>query len=198
MKVETSSENKMLTKFLKKFEVLTNEEIEKFFQITTFKNLYKGQFLIKEGENCKEVAFLLSGTFRSFYISDKGDEITYCITFPTNFITAYSSFITGSVSSENIQAITNTELLVITKKEIENLAQENPNWVQFLKIMTEYQYIELEKRVFQLQRDNAVKKYSELIKNQPQYIQKIPLQYLSSYLGITQRHLSRIRKDFRF
>ena len=198
MKVETTLEHKMLTKFLKKFDVLTNEEIENFVQITTFKYLYKGEFLIKEGENCKEVAFLLGGTFRSFYISEKGDEITYCITFPNNFITAYSSFITGTVSSENIQAITNAELLVIPKKQIENLAQKNPNWVQFLKIMAEYQYLELEKRVFQLQRDNAVKKYSELIKNQPQYIQKIPLQYLSSYLGITQRHLSRIRKTFVF
>jgi len=67
-----------------------------------------------------------------------------------------------------------------------------------LKVVAEQQYIELEKRIFKLQKDNASKRYADLIKHQPEYILKIPLQYLASYLGITQRHLSRIRKEISF
>jgi ribosomal protein L10 len=55
--------------------------------------------------------------------------------------------------------------------------------------------MELETRFFQLQRDSAAQRYSTLLTNHPDYIQNIPLQYLASYLGITQRHLSRIRKE---
>ncbi len=63
-----------------------------------------------------------------------------------------------------------------------------------LKILTEYEYIELERRIFMLQKETAENKYLDLIKNQPLLVKEIPLNYLASYLGITQRHLSRIRK----
>ncbi len=188
----------MIKKYLESFEILTDDEIETFIHLSTEKNLNKRDYFIREGETCKEVAFLLAGAFRSFYVSDKGEEITYCITFPNNFMTAYSSFITGYGTVENIQAITAVELLIIPKDKIEDLAMKNSNWVKFLKVVAEQQYIELEKRIFQLQKDNASQRYADLIKNQPEYIQKIPLQYLASYLGITQRHLSRIRKEISF
>jgi len=188
----------MIKKYLKSFNVLTDDEIENIILLSTKRELNKTDYFIREGETCKEVAFILSGTFRSFYISDKGKEITYCITFPNNLMTAYSSFITGQSTDENIQAITSVELLIIPKNKIDNLAMKNPNWVKFLKIVAEQQYIELEKRIFQLQKNNALQRYADLIKNQPEYIQNIPLQYLASYLGITQRHLSRIRRDMSF
>jgi len=188
-------ETTLMKQYLQSFQVLQNDEIEALLAFSTQKAIKKMDYFIREGETCKEVAFVLSGTLRSFYISSKAEEITYCITFPNNLFTAYSSFITGQQTEENIQALTNVELLVIPKSKIEELAQQNPNWLKFLKIMAEQQYIELEKRIFQLQKNNALKRYTDLLHNQPEYIQQIPLQYLASYLGITQRHLSRIRKE---
>lgn len=188
----------MITNYLKSYNVLTDNEIENLTNLSTRRDLNKKEYWIREGEICKEVAFILSGTFRSFYILDNGEEITYCITFPNNLMTAYSSFITGQSTVENIQAITDVELLIIPKSTIDDLASRNPNWIKFLKIIAEQQYIELEKRIFQLQKNNALQRYSDLLKNQPEYIQKIPLQYLASYLGITKRHLSRIRSEISF
>ena len=188
----------MIKNYLKSFNILTDDEIENFILITTKRDLNKADYFIRQGETCKEVAFVLTGTFRSFYISDKGEEITYCITFPNNLMTAYSSFITGQSTDENIQAITSGALLIIPKNKIDYLASENPNWTKFLKIVAEQQYIELEKRIFQLQKNDAFHRYMDLIKNQPEYIQNIPLKYLASYLGITQRHLSRIRREISF
>ena len=194
----TTSDKKMIKNYLKSFNILTDDEIENLILVTTKRDLNKADYFIRQGETCKEVAFVLSGTFRSFYISDKGEEITYCITFPNNLMTAYSSFITGQSTDENIQAITPVALLIIPKNKIDHLASTNPNWIKFLKIVAEQQYIELEKRIFQLQKNNAFHRYMDLIKNQPEYIQNIPLQYLASYLGITQRHLSRIRRETSF
>jgi len=184
--------------FLKSFELLTDIEIEDFIQLTTHKILKKSEYFIKEGETCKQIAFVLSGSLRTYYISDKNDEITYCIIFPNNLMNAYSSFLTAKPTQENIQAIIQSELLIVQKDKFDNLANKNPNWIYFLKTIAEQQYIELEKRIFLLQKSDAAKRYANLMQNQPEYIQKIPLQYLASYLGITQRHLSRIRKEFAF
>ena len=184
--------------YFKSFNILTDDEIENFIELSVKKDLKKADYFIREPETCKEVAFVLAGTLRSYYVTEKGEEVTYCITFPNNLITAYSSFITGQSTPENIQAISAVELMVVRKDTIDDLALKNPNWVKFLKVVAEQQYVELEKRIFQLQKSNAAQRYSDLLKNQPAFIQHIPLQYLASYLGITQRHLSRIRKAFSF
>lgn len=189
-------ENDSIKIFLKSFNILTDVEIDNFVQLVEYRLLQKSAYFVKEGETCKQVAFVLSGILRTYYFSDKAEEITYCITFPNSLMTAYSSFLTGQSTQENIQAITATELLIIQKDKLDALAQQNLNWIYFLKTIAEQQYIELEKRIFQLQKTDAAMRYADLMKNQPEYIQKIPLQYLASYLGITPRHLSRIRREF--
>ncbi|WP_194975846.1 Crp/Fnr family transcriptional regulator [Aquiflexum lacus] len=184
-----------MERYLKSFNILTDKEIEHFVQSTSQMMLNKGDYFIQEGEVCDKVAFVKSGTLRSYYVSEKGEEITYCIIFPNNLMAAYSSFISGKTTEENMQALTFTELSVIPKKTILEFANNSHNWVEFLKVMAEQQYLELEKRIFQMQKNHALNRYTDLINNQPEYVQKIPLQYLASYLGITQRHLSRIRRE---
>ncbi|MCU0451445.1 MAG: Crp/Fnr family transcriptional regulator [Bernardetiaceae bacterium] len=187
-----------LKNHLQSFHVLDDHEIDDFAQQTTYKVLPKNDYFIREGEICKKIAFVLSGTLRSYFTSVKNEEITYCITFPNNLMTAYSSFLTAQPTPENIQAITETELLLISKEKVNALASQNLNWTLFLKTIAEQQYIELEKRIFQLQKGDAKQRYLDLLTKQPEYVQKIPLQYLASYLGITQRHLSRIRREIAF
>lgn len=187
-----------MKEFLRTFNILTENEIESATQLITLKTINKSEYFIKEGQTCNTVAFVKTGIFRSFYSSNAGEEITYCITFPNNFLSAYSSYISGQPTPENIQALTSAQLLVIQKNEMEKLAKSSQNWLRFLKVMAEQQYIALEGRIFQLQKDKAKQRYADLLSNQPEYLQNIPLQYLASYLGVTQRHLSRLRKEISF
>lgn len=189
---------KKLYDYLTTFNILSDNEVKELIAASNLKVLDKSDYYIREGEICNDVAFVIEGTLRSYYFSNKGEEITYCITFPNNLLSAYSSLITGQETEENIQAITQVKLLVFSKDIIDTLALKYPNWIHFMKIIAEQQYIELEKRIFQLQKSNALQRYSDLLKNQPEYLKHIPLQYLASYLGITQRHLSRIRKEIAF
>lgn len=187
-------DQKLLRAHLKSFSFLTTQDIERFVEHSTKRNLKKSEYFIRMGQVCTEVVFVLKGTLRSFHVSDKEEEITYCITFPNNLTTAYSSFITGEGSLVNIQAVTPVDLLIIPKKKIDQLAEKYPNWVKFLKIIAEHQYVELQNRMFQLQKSSTVKRYRELAEKQPELIKNIPLRHLASYLGVTSRHLSRIRK----
>jgi CRP-like cAMP-binding protein len=185
----------MISTFLSSFDIFTPSEIADFEEKTAFKLIKKGDFLIKEGQLCREVAFLKTGILRSFFSSESGEDITYCITFPNTLTTAYSSFITGLPTLENIQAISTAEVIVIQKAELDKLSQSSLNWTRFLKMIAEQQYLELENRLFLFQKEKAKKRYIDLLNNHPLYVQQIPLQYLASYLGITARHLSRLRRE---
>ncbi|MEY8759488.1 Crp/Fnr family transcriptional regulator [Chryseobacterium tongliaoense] len=188
----------MIKNYFRSFKIFTEKEIEDFLPFFEIRKLRKNDYFVQEGEWCKEIAFIESGIFRSYYISNEGKDITYCFRFPNELIASYSSFISGKASVENMQAISEASLLVLKKNKIEELVNKNANWILFLKLIAEQEYLELEKRFFQLQRDSATERYDFLLKNQPGYVREIPLQYLASYLGITQRHLSRIRKKTSF
>tara|TARA_R110000868_G_scaffold71713_1_gene209667 strand:+ start:3931 stop:4497 length:567 start_codon:yes stop_codon:yes gene_type:complete len=183
----------MIKEYLSSLNIFKNSEIDEVIQFGSYHKYKKGDFFIKEGQISKNMAFINSGILRSYYYSNSGNEITYCLSFPESFITAFSSYILQEKSSINIQALSDTELFVIQKNQMDKLIKENTNWLLFQKQTAEKYFMTLEKRVFEHQKEKAENRYTNLIKRHPEYIKQIPLQYIASYLGITQRHLSRIR-----
>jgi len=181
--------------YLQSFNLLSPTEIETFMVNARPRTLKKGEFFITENKICREVAFIKSGILRSFYTSASAEEYTYCLTFPNQFMTAYSSLITGNPTVENIQAMSDVDLLIIKKEVVDGLAESSINGLKLLKTIAEQQYLHLEKRVFMYQKDAAKARYLELFKSYPDYIKRIPVKYLASFLAITPRHLSRLRKE---
>ncbi|MBB3697714.1 cyclic nucleotide-binding domain-containing protein [Flammeovirga yaeyamensis] len=184
-----------LKNHLQSFNLLTDVEIDDFIQQTSTKIIKKGDFFIKEGVISKEVGFINKGFFRSYYYNSNEEEVTYCFRFEKTFISAYTSLLSQQPSVENIQALTDVELNIIPRDLMIHLEKSNVNWLRLFKYFTEQEYMEMEKRIFLLQKETAEKKYEDLLIHHPEYLQKIPLNYLASYLGITQRHLSRIRNS---
>ncbi len=185
----------MIKAFLQSFGFLTPQDIDDLMQRLQPLVLQKKEYLTQIGQIERRVGFVQSGILRSFYYADNAEEVTYCMLFPGNFVSAYSSYITGQPTEESIQAITEVELLTISKTDLEELSAGNIRWINFLRIMAERNYVEQEERIFRLQRSSALDRYTKLVAEQPKYAQQIPLRYLASYLGVTQRHLSRIRNQ---
>jgi len=184
-----------LRKMLESVHILSDSEISNglnYFEPKTFK---KDDFLIESGKVCNWMAFVNTGILRNFYISSNDEEVTYCLTFPNKVVSAFSSFMTQKVTFENIHALTNGEILVIKRKCYYELMNSSENWLKFSRFVAEQSYIEMENRLLALQMESAKKRYNDLITNNPEFIQQVPLKYLASFLGITQRHLSRLRKD---
>ncbi|MGB0886108.1 MAG: Crp/Fnr family transcriptional regulator [Chitinophagales bacterium] len=181
--------------FLKTLNILTEEESQQIDSLTHKKYISKNDFLIRNGEICNEIVFIKSGILRSFYISEDGEEITNCISFKNDLMSAYSSFISQSPTDENIQALYDTELEFIYRKDLMNLYQNSIHWERLGRVLAEMQYVLLENRLASFQKHNAKQRYNQLLKNHPNYIQFIPLKDLASFLGISKRHLSRLRKE---
>jgi CRP-like cAMP-binding protein len=188
--------NKELVKpFFQQFGILNDSEIAIIVEATTTRKLKKGEYFIGQGVISNEFAFVKNGFFRHFLRDFSGEEKTYCLTFPNQIIAAYSSLISGEETQEYIESITDSELIVLSFQYLENILNDNINWLKFSKLIIKLEYIELEKRVFSLLNDTPKRRYLNLIEHKPHYVQQIPLKYLSSYLGVSQRHLSRLRKE---
>ena len=94
-----------MIQFFKSLQLLSDNDLQKMDGLPISKTLKKGMFLIQEGKICNEIAFIKSGILRSFYINNEGEEITNCITFENELMSAFSSFITQKPTEENIQAV---------------------------------------------------------------------------------------------
>jgi len=187
-----------MEKYLESFNLFSETDIAELLSLGTYQTIKKGNYFFKGESVCNKVAFVFSGRFRHFYHLDSGEEVTYCFTLADNFITAYTSFVSNKNTKEHIQALTDSSLFVIPKTTMERLINTRKNWLAFSRIIADRQYIKRENRIFLLQKENAKHKYEHLLQTKPEYLQTIPLQYLASYIGVTQRHLSRLRKEISF
>lgn len=185
----------ILAQILKSFDDFSDNDIAKGLSFFEPKSYKKNDYLIKQGKTCDWIAFVKSGIIRNYYLSSRDEEVTYCISFENSFISAYSSFISDKTTFENIHALTDVELYIIKKNNFLTLINSNHKWLKFSNHFTEQTYVLMENRLLALQMESAEKRYKDLIYNHPKFIKEIPLKYLASYLGISQRHLSRLRKQ---
>ena len=165
-----------------------------FSNLITYRKIKKGTFLIAENQVCDEILFVKSGILRSYFTNSKDEEITNCFTFENEFMTAFSSFISQKPTDENIQAITDCELEIIDKLAVEKLFNSNFRWADIGRKIAENEVVNLHSRIASLQKKTSMERYEALFINHEKYIKHIPLIYLASYLGISTRHLSRIRQ----
>lgn len=175
-------------------QLLPENELNKLDALLTERKLKKGDFLIRENQICNEIVFIKSGVLRSFFLNNKGNEITNCITFENEFMAAFASFITRTPTEENIQAIFDTELQIISHENLELLYKNSIHWQEAGRKIAEMEYVTLQQRMVSFQKLTGKERYEELFRLHKKYIQLIPLHNLASFLGITPRHLSRIRK----
>lgn len=180
---------------LEAFEMLDKEDIDMALTVGHKRQVKKGEVLVNEGSYCREAGLVLSGFFRSFYIDNQGEEVTYCFTFAGEFATAYASFISGEKSAETLQAMSDGEIFLVSREHIHAFERKSTNWLKLTKALAEQEYMRMEKRLISLLNNNAQERYLHLLYHHPEYLQLIPLHQLASYLGVTQRHLSRIRKQ---
>jgi CRP-like cAMP-binding protein len=181
-----------LIDFINKIYPLNNEIMEFMSSRTTFKKVSKGKFLLKPGEYCKDYYYIHKGILRS-YIKYGEKEITIWIN-PEGEITTSIRSIAGSrVSDEYIQVIENAEMVIIPFDAMRELYDTFPEMNRVGRMLLEEYYAASEERVFIARLPNAQARYQHFINSRPELLNRIPLKYVASYLGITLETLSRLR-----
>ena len=179
--------------FLLKYASFTVDELAPLEDIIHIIKLKKNEFFIQEGEIAKKMAFTNKGYLRVYYNHD-GDEITRDITPLHSFVTALPSFVSQTPSCEIIKAITDCELLTISKKDLEYLYASYPKWERFGRLIIEEMFVESQRRIYSFITSTAEDRYKLLLKQYPDMIREVPLKYIADFIGIKLPSLSRLRK----
>lgn len=183
---------KSLFERIQSFCKLSNPAVKSMTAVLQKMELPKGSFLITEGKVCNHIYFLEKGCLRGFYNLD-GKEITHWFAFENDFVTSFHSFITRKPCIENIQLIEDSILWCIAYDDLQILYNEHPDIERFGRLTNEHYYVMLEDRFVRNHFKEARERYENLASHAPHIIQRVPLGYIASYLGITQETLSRIR-----
>lgn len=174
---------------------ITDEEFE--FAKTFFmpKKLRKRRFLMGEGDVCKYTVFVEKGLLRSYTVDEKGAEHILQFAMEGWWSGDLYSFLTGEASSYYIEALEDSELLLITKPSWDLLLDEVPAFERYFRILIQNNLIATQRRLIGTMSETAEEKYCRLVKDYPDIIQRVPQHMIASYIGITRETLSRIRSN---
>ncbi len=179
---------------LKRIE-LTDEE---FARSTTFfipKKIRKHQFLLKEGEMCKILAFVVKGCLRCYSVDDKGEEHIVQFAIEDWWISEPYSALTGEPSQYSIDALEDSELLLLDRDAQNKLLEEIPKFERMFRMLLENRFVANQRRITGTLSLSAEERYLSFLKSYPDIVRRVPQSMIASYLGITPQSLSRIRKE---
>lgn len=158
------------------------------------RHIAKNAYFSKAGLISDQIGFVTKGLMRSFYTIKSKETTTFFLT-PGEVAVALLSFIKMQPAIENIQALEDSELLVINRKNLHTLYSNNWKWQQVGRVLIENYYVEMEQRSIALQSQTAQERYVQFLHNYPEIIKKVPLHFIASFLGMSPETLSRVRKS---
>jgi len=179
------------------FGHLNKQQIEFLLSKVQTLDFKKDDYLSEAGKVPQYVAFVLEGVFRFCYYNNKGEEITNYFVEEGNFVVDNEKFESQMVASEYVQAVTDCKVLVFTKKDWDDISDTIVGWEMMKANMVKKCLTLAMERRSPLVSEDATTRYLSFIKGFPNLINRIPLSYVASYLGITQQSLSRIRRNIR-
>src|SRR5690242_1126371 len=153
---------------------LTEDEKELCKHFFTPKKLRRRQYILQEGDVCKYVAFVEKGMLRSYTIDDKGGEHIMQFAFEGWWIADQYSFLTGEPAVYTIDALEDSELLLISRQAEEELLNKIPKFERYFRILLQNSLIATQRRLISSLSQTAEERYHQLINVCPTIPQRVP------------------------
>ena len=179
-----------------KFIQLTEEEQEYFLSLLQEKRLPKKTFFLRENEACNSTAFVLSGCLRAYSVDEQGIE--HILQFaPQNWwITDMFSVLSGKPAQLNIDALEDAEILILGKKEQEELYKNVPKFERYFRILIENSTVASRQRVLDNLELSAKERYAKFCNTYPTLTNTIPQKQVAAYIGVTPEFLSKMKAEY--
>jgi CRP/FNR family transcriptional regulator, anaerobic regulatory protein len=181
--------------FFQQIHPLKDESITAILSILSQRNYTKKAFLVKEGDISKELYFVYSGCVREFFEDANANEINTWFGFENSIAVSTYSFFSQKPSLTNIQAIEELKAIVVKHEDLQRLFDQFHDIERLGRLIVEQYLVQIEEMKVILQTLSARERYEYIITNKPEFVQRIPLKYLASFLGIQLETLSRVRSQ---
>lgn len=169
-------------------------EISQFCDLFTTRQIKKKEFLLQEGEVCKFEAFVTKGLFKLYHLDAKGVEQVLYFAMEDWWVTDIDSFTNQQPSQMFIEALEDSEVLLISKKDKDYAYDHFPFVEQLFRIMTQKTHVALQRRMIDNLSKTADERYRDFIEKYPEMTQRLTNLQIAAYLGISHEFLSKIRK----
>ena len=176
-------------------EKLTDNERDAIMAAFDRKRMQKRQYLLREGDVCKYTAFIVKGSARMFTVDEKGHEHIIRFGLESWWISDHESLINLTPSPYFIEMLEDSELLVISLANAYELRNKSRCFDLTIKALDKFQTIAMQKRIHAAIGMSAEERYCDLLRTYPQFLERLPMNMIASYLGLSPETLSRIRKN---
>ena len=182
--------------YLKEKASLTDEQLEEVRAVTINKRLRKRQYLLQEGDVCHHNCFIAKGCLRLYRVGEDGVEHILRFAVENWWISDQESYNNGIPSKNNIDALEDSELLLIEKNDFNRIVSSFPNFRTFKDALKARSYDVSQNRIMSNISDTAEEKYINFIASYPDIFNRVPLHMIASFLGVSRETLSRIRTQY--
>ena len=160
----------------------------------TPKKLRRKQYLLQEGDVCKNIAFVEKGALRTYTVDELGTEHILQFALEGWTISDLYSFLTGEASTYNIDALEAAELVLVSKAAHEEMLQTIPKYETYVRLQVTGAYIALQRRITSVLSLTTEERYKNFTATYPNIVQRVPQHMIASFMGLTPETLSRVRK----
>ena len=173
---------------------LDKTEANFFVSLLQLKTLKKRAYLLRQGDICKTENFIVKGCFRVYSIDKKGVEHIVMFGIENWWISDLYSFLTQIPADYFIEALEDSEILQITRENLDRLYEKGPKFERFFRIILQNAFIAQQNRIKQNLSSSAEERYLYFMERYPQMAQRVSQKQLAAYLGITPVFLSMLRR----
>lgn len=158
------------------------------------RRLARGQHFVRAGDYRPELALVLQGACRLYYLRPDGEERTTYFFFENHLLGDYPSCLLARPSQFSIQALTDTELVVFDYAVLRRLYDERPVYERFGRLVAEYHLLGTDERLTEQLLLSPEERYRALLASgKTKILERVPQHLVANYLGVTPVSLSRIR-----
>lgn len=183
-----------LSHFFPFINELNSEDILHFLQHTTILSLQQGEIFLEQGSMKSNIYFINEGLIRSYYVNEKGEEITNRIRYENQVMSCYEIDLLHQPSRYYLQALEPTQLLIMEVKTMREIVHGHPKYEAGLRFFLSDSLLQAVQLIDDFILLSPEERYLKFIKEHPNLLNRVPNKYIANILGITPVSLSRIRK----
>ncbi|PWB27306.1 Crp/Fnr family transcriptional regulator [Flavobacterium sp. HTF] len=185
--------HEILFSHIKRFATLSPDQEKLLLSKIKYRKAGRKDFLLKEYEVCSSYYFVTKGCLRFYRNTENGFEQILQFAISGWWISDFQSFETEKPSEYFIQAVQNTEMLVLNRSDYQQLFTEVPELNTYFRLMMQKAYTASLKKMELILCESAEERYLQFINSFPDFVQIVPQYMLASFLGFTPQFMSMLR-----